>query len=50
MFNIVTSTNMCVVAIKELNYVPEYGLYNRARGMVVDIIYNSIMGPNNKTE
>jgi len=49
--NIVLHTDICVgapVALHGINIVPEAGLYNGARGKVVDIIYDSVEGPNNK--
>ena len=51
--NIVYSTNLCVsapVAISGINFVPELGLYNGARGIIIDIVYNNVVGPNNKHE
>lgn len=44
-------TNICVhsmVAIDNVNFIPEIGLYNGARGKVVDIIFNKPEGPNDK--
>ena len=44
-------TKICVhskVAISGLNIIPEAGLYNGARGTIIDIIYDSVCGPNNK--
>ena len=51
--NIVFSTNLCVtapVAISGINFVPELGLYNGARGTIIDTVYDNIVGPNNKHE
>ncbi|EJK63663.1 hypothetical protein THAOC_15666, partial [Thalassiosira oceanica] len=51
--NLVLSTDLCVrakVAIGGINYVPELGLYNGARGEIVDIVYKTMAGPNNKHE
>jgi hypothetical protein len=36
------------VAIRIINFLPELGLYNGARGTVIDIVYDNIVGPNNK--
>jgi len=51
--NMVLHTDICVgatVSICGINIVPEAGLYNGARGTVVDIIYDTVEGPNNKQE
>ena len=43
--------DLCVgatVAIQGRNIVPEAGLYNGARGTIIDFIYDSVCGPNNK--
>ena len=36
------------VSIEGMNIVPEAGLYNGARGWLVDIVYDTVEGPNNK--
>ncbi len=45
-------TDRCVgakVAISNVNFLPEIGLYNRAIGDVIEIVYNNRpVGPNNK--
>jgi hypothetical protein len=45
-------TDICVgarVAISNVNFLPEIGLYNGAIGNVIEIIYNDRpVGPNNK--
>ena len=44
-------TDLCVgakVAIFGINYVPELGLYNGARGTLVDIVYDEGQTPNSK--
>ncbi len=45
-------TDICVgakVAISNVNFLPEIGLYNGAIGDVIDIVYNDRpVGPNNK--
>lgn len=49
--NTVKKTNLCVgapVALQGINIVPELGLYNGARGIVMDIVYDTMEGPNNK--
>ena len=49
----VLSANLCVsapVAISGIHFVPELGLYNGARGTIIDIVYDSFVGPNNKHE
>ena len=49
--NLVIHTDLCVgatVAISGQNIVPEVGLYNGARGTIVDFIYDSVCGPNDK--
>jgi len=49
--SILLQTNICVgapVAIEGINIVPEAGLYNGARGTVVDIVYDSVAGPNSQ--
>jgi hypothetical protein len=49
--NLVLQTDICVgasVAISGINIVPEVGLYNGARGTVIDIVYDDVVGPNNK--
>merc|ERR1719221_708687 len=52
--NIPPSTDLCVhakVAIGGVNLLPEVGLYNGARGEIVDFNYGTRMaGPNNKHE
>ena len=52
--NIPPSTDLCVhakVAIGGVNLLPEVGLYNGARGELVDFNYGTRMaGPNNKHE
>ena len=51
--NLVLSTDLCVhakVAIGGINFIPELGLYNGARGEIVDIVYKTMAGPNNKHE
>ena len=53
MNNLIPSTDLCVhakVAIGGINFVPEIGLYNGARGEIVDIVYKTMAGPNNKHE
>ena len=50
--NLVLSTNLlCVgapVAISGINVVPEVGLYISPGGIIIDIVYDIIFGPNNK--
>lgn len=49
--SLVLQTDLCVgapVAISGINIVPEAGLYNGARGWVIDIVYDTVEGPNNK--
>lgn len=44
-------TDICenaMVAIDKLNFIPEMGLYNGARGKVVEIAYSKPEGPNDK--
>lgn len=51
--SIVFRTDICVkakVAISGINIVLEAGLYNGARGTVVDIVYDTVEGPTNKQE
>ncbi len=36
------------VDLSEINIIPEAGLYNGARGMRVNFIYNTVVGPNDK--
>jgi len=38
------------VAIFGINIVPEAGLYNGTRGTVIDVVYDTVEGPNNKQE
>ena len=48
---LVLHTDLCVgarTAIHGMNFVPEAGLYNGARGTIVDIVYDAGKGPNNK--
>lgn len=48
---IVTHNDICIgakVCISGLNYIPEIGLYNGARGTVVDMKFSTMAGPNNK--
>ena len=47
----VLQTYMCegsVVALFGMNLIPEVGLYNGARGTVIDFIYDEVCGPNDK--
>ena len=47
----VLQTDLCVdttVALWGINIVPEAGLYNGARGSIVDIVYDTVVGPNDK--
>ena len=47
----VLKTHLCVgatVALSGINIVPEAGLYNAARGLIVDIVYDTVVGPNDK--
>lgn len=47
----VLESDLCVgatVALSGLNIVPEAGLYNGARGEVIDFIYNTVCGPNDR--
>ena len=49
--NMVIHTDLCVgasVSLNGINIVPEAGLYNGARGVVVDIKYDTVAGPNDK--
>ena len=49
--NIVLGMDYCVgapVSIEGMNIVPEAGLYNGSRGWLIDIVYNTVEGPNNK--
>ena len=49
--NLVVNTDICVgsiVAINGINIVPEAGLYNGARGKIIDIKYDTGVGPNDK--
>lgn len=51
--NLVVQTDFCVgakVALSGINIVPEVGLYNGARGTVIDIVYDDPAGPNNKDQ
>ena len=44
-------TDICLhatVAIDGVNFIPEIGLYNGARGKVVEIVYDKPEGPNDK--
>ena len=36
------------VTIEDMNIVPEAGLYNGARGWLIDIVYDTVEGPNNR--
>jgi hypothetical protein len=50
---LVACTDICVgapVAINGINIVPEAGLYNGARGWVIDIVYDTVEGPNNQLQ
>ena len=38
------------MAISGINFVPELGLYNGARGTIIDIVYSNVVVPNNKHE
>ena len=47
----VLESDLCVgatVALSGMNIVPEAGLYNGARGKVIDFIYNTVCGPNDR--
>ena len=47
----VLETDLCVgatVALSGINIVPEAGLYNGARGTLIDFIYDNPCGPNDK--
>ena len=49
--NVVEHTDLCVgatVAISGHNIVPEAGLFNGARGTIVDFVYDTVCGPNDK--
>lgn len=49
--NLVVHTDLCVgatVALTGQNIVPEVGLFNGARGTIVDFIYDTVCGPNDK--
>ena len=49
--SLVKQTDLCVgakVAISGINYVPQLGLYNGARGTLVDIVYDEGQTPNSK--
>ena len=49
--NIIFNTDLCVgasVCLSGLNIVPEVGLYNGARGKVIDLVYDTVVGPNDK--
>ena len=48
---IILHADFCVgapVSIDGMNIVPEAGLYNGARGWLVDIVYDTVEGPNNR--
>ena len=36
------------VTIEDMNIVPEAGLYNGARGWLIDIVYDTVEGPSNR--
>ena len=47
----VLQTDLCIgasVAISGINIVPEAGLYNGARGTIVDYVFDTVCGPNDK--
>jgi len=49
--NMVLSTNLCIgapVATSGINFVLELGMYNGARGTIIDIVYDNDVGQNNK--
>lgn len=53
MINFPRETSICLnarVAIASYNFIPEIGLYNGARGTVVEMIFKDSEGPNNKQE
>ena len=46
-------TDLCVgapVAISGINILPEVGLYNGARGTLIDIVYDKGQNPNSKQD
>ena len=43
--------DLCVgamVSLSGINIVPEAGLYNGARGKLIDFVYDNVCGPNDK--
>ncbi|KAL7525051.1 hypothetical protein ACHAWF_001199, partial [Thalassiosira exigua] len=49
--NMVLQTDLCIgstVTLSGINIVPEAGLYNGARGIVIDFLFDEKTGPNNK--
>jgi hypothetical protein len=47
----VLESDLCVgatVALSGINIVPEAGLYNGSRGTVIDFVYNTVCGPNDR--
>ena len=47
----VLQTDLCIgasVEISGINIVPEAGLYNGARGTIVDYVFDTVCGPNDK--
>ena len=47
----VLECDLCVgamVSLSVINIVPESGLYNGARGKLIDFVYNTVCGPNDK--
>ena len=47
----VLETDLCVgttVDLSEINIIPEAGLYNGARGMIVNFVCTTVVGPNDK--
>ena len=50
---VILQTDLCVgapVAIHGINILPEVGLYNGARGTLVDIVYDKGQNPNSKQD
>ena len=49
--NFARSTDICqhsIVAIDGVNFIPEFGLYNGAKGKVIEIVFDKPEGPNDK--
>ena len=47
----VLECDLCVgemVSLSGINIIPEAGLYNGARGRIIDFVYDNVCGPNDK--